>query len=104
MNLPNVYPNQTLRIQPFSTSEIHAEISPFCTNQKDKNKMVLKMVMDINTCHINVDEDVRDNFDARFQIMVTENYRLAPTSRNGYQHNNCPGSTDQNQSPQSLQW
>ena len=62
MNLPNVYPNQTLRIQPFSTSETHAEISPFLTNQKDKNKMILKMGMDSNTCSINDDEDVGDNF------------------------------------------
>ena len=49
MNLPNIYPDQTLRIQPFSTSETHAEISPFLTNQKDKNKKILKMAMDINT-------------------------------------------------------
>lgn len=35
MNLPNLYPNETVRIQPFSTSEIHADISPILTNEKD---------------------------------------------------------------------
>ena len=70
MNLPNVYPNQTLRIQPFSTSKTHAEISPFLTNKKDKNKRILKMVMDISTCTMNVDGDVGDNF-----VMLSLNLR-----------------------------
>ena len=48
MNLPNLYPNQTIRIQPFSTSETQAEISPFLTNEKDKNKLILKMATDIS--------------------------------------------------------
>ena len=45
MNLPNIYPNQTIRIQPFSTSKNHAEISPLLTNEKDKNRMIAKMAM-----------------------------------------------------------
>ena len=45
VNLPNLYPNETVRIQPFSTSEIHADISPILTNQKDKNRMIAKMAM-----------------------------------------------------------
>ena len=45
MNLPNIYPNQTIRIQPFSTSEQHAEISPLLTNEKIKNRMIAKMAM-----------------------------------------------------------
>ena len=45
MNLPNIYPKQTIRIQPFSTSEQHAEISPLLTNEKNKNRMIAKMGM-----------------------------------------------------------
>ena len=44
-NLPNLYPNETVRIQPFSTSEIHADITPLLTNEKDKNKMIAKIAM-----------------------------------------------------------
>ena len=45
VNLPNLYPNETVRIQPFSTSEIHADISPILTNDKDKNRIIAKMAM-----------------------------------------------------------
>jgi len=42
VNLPNLYPNETIRIQPFSTSEIHADISPLLTNGKDQNRVIAK--------------------------------------------------------------
>ena len=45
VNLPNLYPGQTLRIQPFSTHEDYAEINPILTNQNDRNRFIAKMVM-----------------------------------------------------------
>ena len=48
VNLPNLYPNETIRIQPFSTSEIHADISPLLTNGNDQNRVIAKMAMVIH--------------------------------------------------------
>ena len=52
MNLPNLYPNETVRIQPFSTSEIHADISPILTNEKDKNRIIAKIARVIHKIKI----------------------------------------------------
>ena len=61
VNLPNLYPNETVRIQPFSTSEIHADITPILTNEKDKNKMIAKMAMVIQD--IKTDHSIRTSLD-----------------------------------------
>ena len=41
-NLVNLYPGETIRVQPFSTASEHSEVSPLLSNPKDEGRIILK--------------------------------------------------------------
>lgn len=41
-NLVNLYPGETIRVQPFSTASKHSEVSPLLSNSSDEGKIILK--------------------------------------------------------------
>ena len=43
VNLPDICPGETLRIQPFSTCKTLAEITPLLTNPSDEGKLIAKI-------------------------------------------------------------
>ena len=48
-NLPDLFPKETIRVQPFSTSSDFAEVSPIFTNPDDANRFLVQKVDRNNT-------------------------------------------------------
>lgn len=48
-NLPNLYPGETIRVQPFSTSAEYSEVSPIFSLPEDSKRFLLKDIDRNNT-------------------------------------------------------
>ena len=48
-NLPDLFPKETIRVQPFSTSSDFAEVSPIFSNPDDANRFLVQKVDRNNT-------------------------------------------------------